>query len=187
VRTIRTVAAVAAMISCFAATSFAGAYPHDRSGFMLGFGVGGGSGGIEGGDDREAGVILDLRVGYAIRSDLVVHYESSTWTKRQDTTVGDLRWTLSTHTAAVSFFPRGGGLLLRGGVGFGVGSIELEQNNTIASSDATGFGFLVAAGYEWRLSKMFALGPHVEYTYQDLGDQGTSDVIGGALDFNWYW
>ncbi len=55
------------------------------------------------------------------------------------------------------------------------------------SADETGLGVLAAAGYEWRVTRMFALGPHGEFTWMDLDDVGSANMFGGALDFNWYW
>lgn len=181
--------AIGALGVLFVATSAsAGSHPHDRNGFMIGFGVGGGNAGIEDGDDREWSAVGNFRIGYALRSDLVLHYEGSAWARQFDTVFGDVTWTFSTHTAALTYFPGNTGLLLRGGVGLGAVNVELDSGNTNTESSETGFGFLLAAGYEWRLSRKFALGPHVEFDYQSYGeDVGWSDQISGVLDFNWYW
>jgi hypothetical protein len=167
--------------------SEAGVHPHDRSGFMLGFGIGGGSQGIEDEDDRESSAIGDFRIGYAVQPDLAVHLESSVWSKTFDDLDGEVTWTFATTTAALTVYPGGGGGFLRGGIGFGTASVELDTGPFTVSADESGFGVLAAAGYEWRLTRMFALGPHAEFTWMDAGDVGSATMFGGALDFNWYW
>jgi hypothetical protein len=165
----------------------AGAHPHDRNGFVIGFGVGGGSMGIEDADEREGSVIGNFRIGYAVRPDLVLQFEGSGWTKTFEDPVGDLTWTFSAGTAALTWFPGNVGGWLRGGVGGGTASVELETGGFRITDDESGFAVLAGAGYEWRLTRMFALGPHAEFFWMDLDEVGSADMFGGALDFNWYW
>jgi opacity protein-like surface antigen len=187
VRAIEKLAILAAATMVFAATASAATHPHERNGFMIGFGLGGGSGTIEDADDREGGGVGNFRIGYAVRQDLVIHFEGSAWTRTWDEGPAELTATLSTNTAALTYYPPGSGLFLRGGIGFGTARFELEQNNVTVSTDETGLGLLVGAGYEWRLTQKFALGPHVEFNYQKLDDLESANVISGVLDLNWYW
>ena len=64
--------------------------PHNRTGFMIGFGVGGGSGGLEGEPDREGGATGKFRIGYSLRPDLVLHYEGSAWQRQWTEPEGDV-------------------------------------------------------------------------------------------------
>lgn len=171
----------------FATPAFAGTHPHDRNGFMIGFGVGGGGQGREDVDEREGSVIGNFRIGYAVQPDLVVHFEGTAWTKTFDSFAGDRTWTFSTAAAAATWFPGNVGAFVRGGVGVGTASVEQETGGFRVTYDETGFGVLAGAGYEWRLTPKFALGPHVEFSWMDLDSIGSADMVGGALDFNWYW
>jgi len=181
---------LAAVLAAFAAPAQAGSHPHDRNGFMIGFGVGGGSAGIEDGDEREGSATGNFRIGYAVRPDLVLHFEGSGWTKKVDEGgfLDEVTWTFSTGTAAITWFPGNAGAFLRAGLGAGTASVEVDFGGGLRGTyDETGLGVLGAVGYEWRLTRMFALGPHAEFTWMDLDDIGSANVIGGALDFNWYW
>ena len=162
-------------------------YANDRNGFMIGFGVGGGSLGIQDGDEREGAGIGDFRIGYAVRPDLVLAFEGDGWTKQFTSGLGDVTWTFSTGTAALTWFPGAGGGYLRGGVGVGVASAELKTGGLTISDDESGVGVAAAAGYEWRLTRKFALGPQAEFFWMDLDQLGSANMIGGSLNFDWYW
>lgn len=180
-------AAWVAFATTFAPPAHAGDHPHDRNGFMIGLSVGGGSQGVEDEDEREGSGTGNFRIGYAVRPDLVLHFEGTGWTKTFDSAFGDATWTFSTGTAALTWYPNAGGGFLRGGVGVGTASLEIEDSGIKVSADESGLGLVAAAGYEWRLTRKFALGPHGEFVWMDLGDVGTANMFGGSLDFNWYW
>ena len=96
---------------------------------------------------------------------------------------------LSVATFGVTFFPGNMGLYARGGIGFGSANSETEFGDLTLSTTDTGFAFLVATGYEFRLSDKFALGPQVEFAYLGLDGEiiDTAHVVNGSLQFNWYW
>lgn len=174
----------------------AGTHPPTRNGFMIGFGVGGASLGLQDAGSREGSVTANFRIGYAVRQDLVLHYEGNGWAKTVSTTFGqsgdaisfsDVIWTFSTSTAALTYYPANTGIFLRGGIGIGSAHVQVETGGLKVSHDESGFGFILAGGYEGRLSKKFALAPQVEYSYQDLDTFKSSDMVGGSLGFNWYW
>jgi hypothetical protein len=72
------------------ATNALATHRHDRTGFMIGFGIGGGSAGLEDGGSREGSVTGNFRIGYSVRPDLVLHYEGSAWTKTISDPIGDV-------------------------------------------------------------------------------------------------
>ncbi|MBZ0269919.1 autotransporter outer membrane beta-barrel domain-containing protein [bacterium] len=186
----RTLAALVLVTGLVATTAVAGDYAHERNGFMIGFGLGAGSLGIEDAGDRETSGIGDFRIGYAVRPDVVLHLESNGWTKKYTDVLlgaGDVTVTSSSAVAAVTFYPQGNGAWFRGGLGGGRAKVEVESGTVKVSDEDTGFAALFAAGYEWRLTRKFALGPHAEFTYQNLDVVGATTLFGGALDFNWYW
>ena len=184
----------------------AGAHPSDRNGFMVGFGLGGASlgfgrsyssplvGAVRG---RSGGVTGNLRIGYAVRPDLVVHLESNAWIKHYAevrvvapyyTSYSAARITLySAWMAAATYYVPRTGVFLRGGAGIGRAESYLTKRNEIYGN--VGVALLAASGWEWRLTKRFALAPQIEYTYIDLNTsyQRSSNMIGGGLGFDWYW
>lgn len=178
------------MLTCalaLAATpAWAGKYPPDRNGFMIGFGLGGGGAALKGGD-REASVTGNFRIGYAMRPDLVLHYEGAAWTKTFDQPIGDVTWNFSTNALALTYYPPQSGLFVRGGIGLGTARVQVKTGGVKVSDDETGFGFLLAGGWEFRLTKKFALAPQVGYAYQALDTLESSDFFDAGLGFNWYW
>lgn len=186
-RGIAGIAAIAAALSLPAAPAAAGDWPHDRNGFMIGFGVGGGSLGIEDGDEREGSGIGNFRVGYAVRPDLVLALETEGWTKSFDSVAGDVTWSFSVATAALTWYPGAQGAYLRGGIGVGVADAELDLGSITVSGNESGLGAAAAAGYEWRLTRKFALGPEAQFYWMDLEDLGSANLFGGSLNFDWYW
>jgi hypothetical protein len=179
--------ALMAALALLAPPAWAGTHPPDRNGFMIGFGLGGGSANLKNGDKREGSVTANLRIGYAVRPDLVLHYEGAAWSKTFNEAVGDVTWTFSTNTAALTYYAPGTGLFVRGGFGLGTARVEIKTQGVKVSHDESGFGFLVAAGWEWRLATKFALAPQVQYAYQSLDTLKSSNVVDGSLGFNWYW
>jgi hypothetical protein len=165
----------------------AGSHPPDRNGFMIGFGLGGASLGLEGAEEREGSVTANFRIGYAVRPDLVIHYEGSAWAKMFETPVGDATWSFSTNTVALTWFPSNMGLFLRGGAGLASARLDVETGGVTISDDEGGFGMLLAGGYEFRLTKKFGLALQAEYTYQSLDTLESANMFGGGLGFNWYW
>lgn len=159
-------------------------WPQTRAqSWFVGFGIGGGSAGLEiaGFDtDREGGGAGSFRAGYSFTDQLGLGLESNAWTK----TEGDVTLSLSTATATLYFYPAGG-LVLRGGIGFGSGSIEIEQSGPNLTADETGFGLSVGAQYDFRVTRTFALGPQVDIAYMTL-DTVDANYISGGLSFNWY-
>ncbi len=180
-------ALVAAWITSGAPAAHAGAWPHDRNGFMIGFGVGGGSLGIEDGDEREGSGLGNFRIGYAVRPDLVLQLETEGWTKQFDDALGEVTWSFSVAAVALTWYPGAQGAYLRGGVGVGVADAELDLGNVTISGDESGLGIAAAAGYEWRLTRKFALGPEAQFFWMDLEELGSANVLGGTLNLDWYW
>lgn len=184
------IVALAVAAGVLATAAQAEPYPNDRNGFMIGFAAGVGNLGVENGDERETSGIGSFRIGYAIRPDVVLHLESNAWVKTyQDALLGagDVKVTSSAVLAAVTVYPQGGGAYFRAGLGGGRANVEVDTGSVTVSDDDTGFAAGFAAGYEWRVTRKFAIGPHAEFTYQSLDILGTTTMFGGALDFDWYW
>lgn len=166
--------------------ALAGTHPPDRNGFMIGFGVGGGGASLDG-SDREGGATGNFRIGYALRPDVVLHYEGAAWTRTFDEPAGDVTWSFSTNAAALTYYPPQSGLFVRGGIGFGTARVEVKTGNVKVSHDETGLGLLAAAGWEFRLTRKFALAPQLGFAYQTLDGLDNSNFVDVSLGFNWYW
>ena len=193
-RHVVTAVLVIALIStvCMVIPASAG-QPHDRNGFFMGFGLGAGTAGWEGTTDRAGGGIGNFRLGYAPAPNVTVGLENSSWMKKESVGTIDLTLMYTVTTFGVTYFPNNNGLYLKGGVGFASANFEtIVSLPGIGSGkgelDDTGFGLLGAAGYEWRLTEKFALGPEVEFAYLDVGGVfQNANYVSASLMLNWYW
>ncbi|HEX6942597.1 MAG TPA: outer membrane beta-barrel protein [Gemmatimonadaceae bacterium] len=172
-----------------AGSAWAGKYPNDHHGFFIGFNLGAGTADIntDGADtDREWGGCANFRAGGAISNQLLLGGEFTGWARDDDGNTTSL----STFLFAATYYPGPSGFFLRGGVGFGTSSFEADAGDGFTlSKDETGFALAAAAGYEWRLTKKFALGPQVEFNYLNIGGDlvDTANFFDATLGFNWYW
>jgi hypothetical protein len=148
----------------------------ERDGFMFGLGFGGGSRGLERSDESEGTTILNSRIGYVVRRDLVLNWE---------TTSSELSRSSLTYTAnalGITWFPQNTDTFVRGGVGWGTRSSAWTFWG--GSNSRTGLAVLIAAGYEWRVATRYTLGPHIEFSWMNL-DRDVN-TLGVALDLNRY-
>jgi len=156
-----------------------------RDGVLLGFNLGAGSGGVNDSgfdSEREEGFGGNLRVGYAFTPQIAAGIEGSAWTREVDNET----WSFNVTALALTYYPGAGGFYVRGGVG--VGSLEYGLDTgvfTISARD-DGFGCLVATGYEWRLTRRFALGPQFEYGYGKINDDLSMNYWNVTAGLNWY-
>ena len=178
------------LVSLSAGNVLAGSNPHTRSGFFIGFNVGGGTADItipNGSDtDREWGGAGNFRLGGALKNNLLLSGESTAWLKDEDNS----SLTLGLVAFEVTYFPGDQGLFVKAGVGFASSSYEYDAGNGFtASKTENGFGLQAGAGYEWRLTRKFAMGPQVEYVYVNIGGDlvDTGNYFDATLGFNWYW
>src|SRR5437870_8292425 len=88
--------ACSAILGLSVSPASAGTHPHDRHGFMIGFGLGGGSAKMKNDSKREGSGTANFRIGYALDPDLVLAFEGSAWTKTFREDIGDVTWTFST-------------------------------------------------------------------------------------------
>jgi hypothetical protein len=158
--------------------------PQTREGWLVGIGVGGGSAALtsEGSSsDREGGAAASLRVGYAFQPQFSAELDANGWSKED----AGVTTTFSVTTAAIDYYPGAQGIVLRGGLGYGTTSLSAKSGSSSLTASESGFGFLVGAGYEFRLGRTFALGPQIDYSYMTLSDFNVNYVTLG-LGFNWY-
>jgi hypothetical protein len=162
----------------------AGPYPQTREGWLVGFGVGGGSAGLTADNvssDREGGAAGSFRVGYAFQPQLSLELNTNGWTKEQD----GVTVSFSVIAAALNFYPGAQGLVLRGGLGGGSGTAQVQVGSLVVKETKSGFGITAGAGYEFRVTRTFAVGPQVDFGWTSL-DTFDANYINGCLGFNWY-
>lgn len=178
--------------------------PPERGGFFLGFGFGVGNASWDwafvDGNESEASGVFNLRIGGALREDIVLGLEAWVWAKRwdvllDDVSIAELQITFNATALAATYFPGNKGVFLRGGIGFGSAKTELKSSfsgGSTATFDPgtdTGVALVGASGYEWRLTKKFALAPQVEILYLGISGDIIENIfeVDGTLQFNWYW
>jgi hypothetical protein len=160
---------------------------------MLGLSVGGGPGKFKNatGEDSstESGGVFDFRVGRTITPKVLLSGEFDTWQRSE----GSLDFWFFNFAACATFYPGNpdagsGGFYLRGGIGYG--SVDVDENlgNSTLTFSEEGFGLLAAAGYEFRLTRRFALGAGTGINYLSIsGDVfDTAQFVPIVADLNWY-
>src|SRR6185503_14193601 len=159
-KTLGRIALIAILLLAVSVVAQACQWPHERDGIVLGFGLGAGTGGLDYtgiSSDREGGFAGGLRLGYGFTPELAAGIEGTFWTKEVD----GQTWTFDVGAATLTCYPGAKGFFVRGGIGVGTLEFETEQAGVTYSASDDGFGFLLGAGYEWRLTRKFALGPAV--------------------------
>jgi hypothetical protein len=134
--------------------------PQTREGFFIGFGIGGGSLGCDGCDGRQSGAAGYLKLGGALRPNILLAGEWSAWTKEED----DARLTHGVLAAIVQFYPAAqNGFFLKAGVG--VSRLTASAAGLSASDDT--FGVTAGLGYDIRLGTNFSLSPYASFGWGD--------------------
>ncbi|MDH4035943.1 MAG: outer membrane beta-barrel protein [Candidatus Krumholzibacteria bacterium] len=174
------------------------AEPHVRNGIYAGAGYGADWGKVElaGQQQTESSGTLNLRLGWALRQNLLLGAEYMRWAKDYEykTLDGSIPWrvTLSGMVAAVTYFPGNQGFMLRLGLGVADASVDADATSfseAASYSPDPGLAVLLAVGYEVRLTTRFALGADFDVLYLAVSDD-TFDrayVYGINLQLNWYW
>jgi len=187
--------ALVALVLHFAATpALAESHAHSRSGFFVGLGLGWGNAGadLNGADpDRANSGSANFRFGWSVAENVTMGLESTSWVKNYDIagTTADLKLSGTVTAFALTYFPGNMGLYFRGGMGVAAGSAEITDGGFAFNSTEYGLGWIVASGYEWRLTQKMALGPQFQYAYLHIGGDGTEnlDFVSLTAQMTWYW
>ena len=175
--------------------AMAGTHAHSRTGFLIGLGFGLGNAGAEVqglNPDRANSGSGNFRLGWALNERVTVGLENTVWIKEFDGSGlpgTSLKMTGTVTAAAVTVFPHNMGFYLRGGIGVATGKAEITSGALTINDTETGFGTLLAFGYEWRLAQKFAFGPQFQYAYLNIGGTGTDsvDFVSFTAQATWYW
>lgn len=136
-----------------------------RHGFWAALGVGYGSNSMSNVTSayQGGGATASIKLGGTPKSNLRLGGEVNLWTKD----VNGVTESVGNISGAVYFYPAArGGFFVKGGVG--VGSFQLSQGNSTASTD--GIGLLAGLGYDVRLGGKVSLSPVSNFYWGHEGD-----------------
>jgi hypothetical protein len=130
-----------------------------------------------------------LHAGYGLTPGVVLGVESSFWNDADSSGDGDAQVDLRTFGPALTWFPWGQGLFLRGVVGWSWLDLDVQPaGGPRYLLSESGWGFSLALGWEWRLSRHLALAPRLDAAWMDTGEvDGLSQVLGEPVDFQAWW
>ena len=171
---------------------------HSRAGWMLGFSGGGGPGNFTDGvignkSSSEGGAIGNFRVGRMIHPKFLIHVESQVYIREETDPTGKATFSFANVAIAGTLYPGdptqpSGGFYLRGGIGPAEAAFDVTVGRSKTRFKESGFGILVGLGYEFRLTRRFALGVGAGYNKLFINETILDSVQFGqfVLDFNWY-
>jgi hypothetical protein len=165
-----------ATLACLGAAGLSAQSAQMREGFWIGFGFGGGSAGLScnlgcEGMSRETGFSGYLKIGGTLTPKLLLGGESTGWTKSDS---AGTTFQLGTLVAAAYLYPAPAtGFFIKGGPGF---AVYRESNDTAGKASGMGFGFLLGAGYDIRVSRNISITPVVNFLWGSIGDLKSGDA-----------
>jgi hypothetical protein len=166
--TLRATGLSALLTVLLASTSFA-QQSQARDGFWIGGGLGYGSLGCEGCTDRTGAPSGYLKLGTTLRQNILLGVETNGWTKSEF----GARLTMANLSGAVYFYPMAStGLFVKGGAGYSM----LDASTDIGSGSESGFGMLVGAGYDVRVSRNLSITPVANW-FRGGFDGGSTNVL----------
>jgi hypothetical protein len=120
------------------------------------------------------------RVGWA-KSDNVIYSLGFYGWKRSYSGITPVSVTALNFLAEISWFPRGEGFWVRGGIGGGSLDLTVRLPAGMAVGKESGWNYALGAGYEFRVSDGTALGLAYDFRYVDIGAIG-GDVPEANID-----
>ncbi len=159
-----------------------------RESFVVGFGAGWGNAGADLTTveevDRQNGVVGNLRLGWAVKNEMVFGVDFDIWSELS----GDTRWIFNLSAATFTYFPFNKNAFIIGGVGIGTSRVEVAGGGTVEYQDQAGPGYFVGAGYEWWVVDEVAVGAQTKWAYLDMDGDVTksADYFSIMLQLTWY-
>lgn len=172
-------------------------HPQVRDGFTFSFGIGGGSAGATCSTcdtDRLKAPSGYLRLGGAVRPNLIIGGEINGWTKKETGQGFESTVTIATINAIAQWYPQTTtGFFLTGGAGLGSMEVKATATGLGSFSDrSNGFGYQVGTGYDIRLARNFSLTPFVTYfsmaggKVESSNEKFNGNVFHFGLGFTWH-
>jgi len=185
--------------------------PHVRDGWMVGLGFGFGNANFTTGDGTEAeverGTTPQIRFGRTFNSRFALLVDYTGWlVEAGDIAVDAVKFRRSFQSFGLSFtwYPGGehpawGGVSLRGGAGYGWGSVAevplvRDEEGEIVQEhghrdDEGGLGLVFSVGYEFRLVDHFALGAAFNANFLSINRTyyEKAQTYPVTLNGSWYW
>ena len=140
-----------------------------RDGFTLSFGLGGGSLGLKCATcqdlNRENGPAMYLRLGGAVRPNLILGGEINGWSKTVKDPNDESTVTVATLNAIAQWYPATtAGFYLSGGLGAGsLRSTDRVPGFATATDRTTGLGYQFGLGYDIRVRSNFSITPYANF------------------------
>ena len=154
------------------------AQAQSHEGFWVGFGFGGGSLGLDGGTDRDTGVVGYVKLGGTINERFLIGWESNAWRKDQSGAT-----VTHTNSSAVAYFypSAANGFFLKGGLGWSRLSVEVSG---IGVSE-NGGGAVLGLGYDVRVGDSWSITPVLNFNGGAF-DGGNSSVGELGVGVTWH-
>ena len=190
----RTISLILLSAVLIPATAQAQSHPQTRNGFTISFGIGSGSASFDCdgcNSDQETAGSGYLRIGGAVRPNLIIAGQINSWTKSRN----DAALSISTLAAVAQWYPNvTGGFYVEGGIGAGTITTQYIFGGGTFSTSKSGLGFQAGAGYDWRVARNFSLTPYVNYfsastgsaSYGSNSDKLNAKVFHFGLGFTWH-
>ena len=192
----RTLITSLALAALAAAPLLGQSKPQTRDGFTVSFGLGAGTAGAtcdQCDTDRQTAPSGYLRLGGALRPNLVLAGEVNAWSRTESQPSVDITLTIVTVNALVQWYPQPtGGFFVSAGAGSGAMALEVKLPQGKLSNNTNGFGYQVGTGYDIRLGKNFSLSPFATYfgtaggKVEGSGAKVDANVFHIGLGFTWH-
>ena len=167
-----------------------------REGWMVGLTIGAGPGEAEAAragirSPSESGTVYAVRAGRMVTAAVLINLELEWWGRTQ--LARDSELTFRNVALAGTYYPWDPATPLGGLFGrAGLGAANVVQEDTIGGTpvavDEDGWGLLLGAGYELRLTERLALGAGLSFNYLSIGGDAiaSAQFVAMAFDLNWY-
>ncbi len=169
---------VVSILGLFVLMTAGAAQAQSHEGFWVGFGFGGGSLGIDGGTDRDTGVVGYVKLGGTMNERLLLGVESNGWKKDQSgSTV-----THNNLSAVAYFYPSAtSGFFLKGWLGWSNLSVEVLG----ISAAENGAGAVFGLGYDALIGDNWSITPVLNFNGGAF-DGGNSNIGELGVGVTWH-
>ena len=176
--------------------------PHLRNRWVAGASVGSGPVSFTQADgfdsSTETGGVFHLRLGRAVNRNVTISIEIESWVRTETNEFGDkVSFSFANLAAAATYYPSETSVLyFRGGLGVAnadvdvaLGNARVPLGNAPVSLSEDGLGLLISGGYEFRLTRTFALGVGAGYDFLFIDGEVFDSAQFGfvVVEANWYW